>query len=161
MTVAEYNGCVERFSDNVYRFVLKSLRDTEAARDIVQESFLRLWENREAVIEGKEKSYLFTIAYRLLVDHVRGRDRYAGSEALKYKAGGTDAGYNNLDQVLNKALDALSEVQRNLVLLRDYEGYSYREIGELTGLSEPQVKVYIFRARGILKEKIGPLSEII
>jgi len=161
MTIAEYNRCVERFSDNVYRFVLKSLRDTEAAKDIVQESFLRLWENREAVIGGKEKSYLFTIAYRLLVDHVRGRGRYAGNEFLANAPGHTESGYNNLDELLSRALDSLNEVQRNLILLRDYEGYSYKEIGELTGLSEAQVKVYIFRARGVLKEKIGPISDII
>lgn len=160
MTVAEYNGCVERFSDNVFRFVLKSLRDSEAARDIVQESFLRLWENRQAVLEGKEKSYLFTIAYRLLVDHVRGRGRYAGSEPLNRMSRAT-AEYNNLEQVLGEALECLTDVQRNVVLLRDYEGYSYQEIGQMTGLTEAQVKVYIFRARCLLKEKIGPLSEVI
>ena len=161
MTIAEYNGCVESFSDGVYRFVLKSLRDEEAARDIVQDSFLRLWENRGAVIEGKEKSYLFTIAYRLVIDHVRARGRYAGSDALKNKSSASDAGYNNLGEILSQALDSLNDMQRNLILLRDYEGYSYKEIGEMTGLTEPQVKVYIFRARNILKEKIGPISEII
>lgn len=161
MTITEYNGCVERFSDNVYRFVLKSLRDEDAAKDIVQESFLRLWENREAVIGGKEKSYLFTIAYRLVVDHVRGKARYAGSEPLHNRAGAPENGYNNLDQILSQALDALNETQRNLILLRDYEGYSYKEIGEMTGLSEAQVKVYIFRARTFLKERIGAVSNVI
>ena len=161
MTVAEYNRCVDLFSDNVYRFVLKSLRDTETARDVVQESFLRLWENRQAVVPGKEKSYLFTIAYRLLIDQVRHRDRYAGSEPLRNQSNGSEGGYNNLDQVLSKALDTLNDQQRNLILLRDYEGYSYREIGEMTGLTEAQVKVYIFRARVTLKEKIGPLQEIL
>ena len=161
MTIGEYNGCVNAFSDNVFRFVLKSLRDEDAAKDIVQETFLRLWENRDAVIGGKEKSYLFTIAYRLVIDHVRGRNRYAGSEVLKNQASGSDTGYNNLSEILSQALDALNETQRNLILLRDYEGYSYKEIGEMTGLTEPQVKVYIFRARNTLKEKIGPISDII
>ena len=161
MTIGEYNGCIDRFSDNVFRFVLKSLRDEEAARDVVQETFLRLWENRQAVIGGKEKSYLFTIAYRLVVDHVRGRNRYVGSEPLKNQSSASESGYNNLGEVLSQALDTLTEMQRNLVLLRDYEGYSYKEIGEMTGLTEPQVKVYIFRARTALKEKIGPLSEVI
>lgn len=71
MTVAEYDKCVHTLSDNLYRFALKSLRDEELAKDIVQESFLRLWENREAVLDGKEKSYLFTIAYRLIIDQAR------------------------------------------------------------------------------------------
>ena len=66
MTVAEYDKCVSQYSDNLYRFALKSLRSDDEAKDIVQESFLRLWENREAVLSGKEKSYLFTVAYRLV-----------------------------------------------------------------------------------------------
>lgn len=161
MTVTEYNRCVDRFSDNVYRFVLKSLRDTETARDVVQESFLRLWENRDAVVSGKEKSYLFTIAYRLLVDQIRHRGRYTGEDALRHWSDGSNGGYNNLDRVLSEALDTLPVQQRNLILLRDYEGYSYREIGELAGLTETQVKVYIFRARATLREKIGPITEMI
>jgi RNA polymerase sigma-70 factor (ECF subfamily) len=152
---------VERFSDALYRFTLKSLRDSEEARDIVQESFLRLWENRAAVIAGKEKSYLFTIAYRLLIDRVRLSKRYAGEQALQYRAGGSGSEYSGLDEVLSAALETLNETQRNLILLRDYEGYSYREIGEITGLTESQVKVYIFRARGVLKQKIGVLEEVI
>jgi len=162
MTDAEYNRCVDRFSDGVYRFVLKALREREAARDVVQESYLRLWENRRAVVAGKEKSYLFTVAYRLLIDTVRHRGRTAGPEALKYREDSSaTAGYDNLDRVLAEALDTLPERQRQLILLRDYEGYSYREIGELTGLSEAQVKVYIFRARNSLKQAIGPLNDIL
>lgn len=79
MTVAEYDKCVSQYSDNLYRFALKSLRSDDEAKDIVQESFLRLWENREAVLSGKEKSYLFTVAYRLIVDRVRMGKRYTGT----------------------------------------------------------------------------------
>lgn len=154
MTIAEYNRCVERFSDNVYRFVLKSLRDAEGARDVVQESFLRLWENRAAVVAGKERSYLFTVAYRLLIDRVRERSRFQGGLPDLPEPRET-GGWDNLSEVLDRALDTLGETQRNLVLLRDYEGYSYREIGEMTGLSESQVKVYIFRARSALRGMLG------
>jgi len=48
-------------------------------------------------------------------------------------------------------LQKLGETQRSLVLLKDYEGYSYQEIGAITGLSESQVKVYLHRARLQLK----------
>ena len=83
MTVAEYEKCVQTLSDNLYRFALKSLRDEDQAKDIVQESFLRLWENREAVLDGKEKSYLFTIAYRLIIDQVRHIRRYTTDDTLQ------------------------------------------------------------------------------
>ena len=54
-------------------------------------------------------------------------------------------------KVLEKALSTLSETQRSLVVLKDYEGYSYEEIGQITGLSSSQVKVYLHRARIQLK----------
>jgi RNA polymerase sigma-70 factor (ECF subfamily) len=63
--------------------------------------------------------------------------------------------------VLNNALDKLPEIQKSVVLLRDYEGYDYAEIGKITGLNESQVKVYIFRARATLKNYIGNLEAII
>jgi RNA polymerase sigma-70 factor (ECF subfamily) len=67
----------------------------------------------------------------------------------------------DLHEILNRGLGELSEIQRNVVLLRDYEGYSYQEIGEMTDLSEQQVKVYIFRARKFLKEYIGTIEAVI
>lgn len=161
MTAGEYNSCVERFSDGVYRFILKSLRDSETARDIVQETFLRLWENRSKIIAGKEKSYLFTVAYRLMIDHIRYNKRYAEEERIHSARSENGSAYTNLREILSAALDRLPELQKNLILLRDYEGYSYKEIGEITGLSESQVKVYIFRGRVTLKEKLGKVENII
>jgi RNA polymerase sigma-70 factor (ECF subfamily) len=54
-------------------------------------------------------------------------------------------------KILEIALARLNETQRSLVLMKDYEGYSYEEIGEITGLSASQVKVYLHRARIQLK----------
>lgn len=161
MTVGEYNKCVDRFSDNVYRFVIKSLKDEDTSRDIVQESFMRLWENVSSAEFGKARSYIFTVAYHLIVDHTRHRKKYRDSEPVFDRLETPDRSFNNLNQILSDALDELNDTQRNLILLRDYEGYSYREIGEMTGLSESQVKVYIFRARVLVKNKIGSLDNII
>jgi RNA polymerase sigma factor (sigma-70 family) len=58
---------------------------------------------------------------------------------------------NNIKKILENALSRLSDMQRSLVLLKDYEGYSYEEIGQITGLNESQVKVYLHRARLQLK----------
>jgi RNA polymerase sigma-70 factor (ECF subfamily) len=58
-------------------------------------------------------------------------------------------------------LTKLPEIQRSVILLRDYEGYNYAEIGEITNLNESQVKVYIFRARTFLKNYIGAMENVI
>ncbi|MCR6722422.1 MAG: RNA polymerase sigma factor [Chitinophagaceae bacterium] len=63
--------------------------------------------------------------------------------------------------MLERALDRLNETQRSLVLLKDYEGYSYEEIGQITGLSDSQVKVYLHRARLQLKEYLVKVENVI
>jgi RNA polymerase sigma-70 factor (ECF subfamily) len=68
---------------------------------------------------------------------------------------------NNAKAVLEEALSKLGETQRSLILLKDYEGYSYEEIGQITGLSSSQVKVYLHRARLQLKEYIVKVENVI
>ena len=69
--------------------------------------------------------------------------------------------YSDLSEVLKEAVNRLPEIQRMVLLLRDYEGYSYQEIGEMTNLSESQVKVYIYRARIFLKKYIGKIEVLV
>ena len=69
--------------------------------------------------------------------------------------------YSDLKAVLNEAVNKLPDIQRMVVMMRDYEGYSYKEIGEMTNLTESQVKVYIFRARIFLKNYIGDIEKVI
>ena len=71
MTEREYNDCVDAHADGVYRFILKSLGHVEDSRDIVQSAFEKMWKNRSAVINKTAKSYLFTVAYHQMIDHLR------------------------------------------------------------------------------------------
>lgn len=162
MNITEYNKCVDHYSDHIYRFVLKNMRDTERAKDVVQETFEKLWNKVSEVGADKAKSYLFTTAYRTMIDHLR-RDKFrAEYDEDKHDDFFTvENNYNDLKKILNEALGKLNEVQRSVILLRDYEGYSYEEIGEITGLNESQVKVYIYRARLFLKEYIGSLDSVL
>ena len=71
MTEREYNECVNQYADNVFRFIVKNLRHEEDAKDIVQSAFEKLWRNRDIVETSKSKSYLFTVAYNQMIDHLR------------------------------------------------------------------------------------------
>ena len=147
MTEREYNNCVNDYSDNVYRFILKNLRHEEDAKDVVQGAFEKLWVNRMQVEMTKIKSYLFTIAYNLMIDHIRKNKRISLKEEFTAEERGYVQQQSNAKRILDEALAKLSETQRSLVMLKDYEGYNYAEIGEITGLNESQVKVYLHRAR--------------
>lgn len=161
MTEREYNECVNTYADNVYRFILKNLRNEEDARDVVQTSFEKMWRHREEVDASKSKSFLFTVAYRQMIDHIRKVKRIQLKEEFNEGVKVQNKQVNNLKKVLDEALARLSETQRTLVLLKDYEGYSYEEIGKITNLSESQVKVYLHRARIQLKEYLVKVENVI
>jgi len=151
MTEKEYNQCVNQYADNVYRFIVKNLRHEEDARDIVQTAFEKLWRNREAVENGKSKSYLFTVAYNQMIDHIRKVKRIQLKDEFSENSRMQNPVNSNLKKTLMEALNRLNETQKSLVMLKDYEGYSYEEIGEIMGLNESQVKVYLHRARLTLR----------
>ena len=161
MNVTEYNKCVDEHADAVYRFILKNVRDKERAKDIVQDTFEKLWIKAPAINSQKAKSYLFTMAYHTMIDLIRKEKYQANFDEVNENKLVAHSGFNDLKKVLDMALAKLNDIQRSVVLLRDYEGYSYEEIGEITGLNESQVKVYIYRARIILKEYIGSLDNVI
>jgi RNA polymerase sigma-70 factor (ECF subfamily) len=162
MTTREYNKCVDMHADGVFRFVLKNLRNEHDAQDIVQDSFEKLWINHRKLDGGKARSYLFTTAYHTMIDHIRKKKAAGSIENLAEQEGSAMfQPYSDLREILDDALDKLNEVQRSLILLRDYEGYSYHEISEITGLNESQVKVYIYRGRMFLKNYIVSPEHVI
>lgn len=161
MTVEEFNQAVNQFSDGVYRFVLKNIKDEEKAKDIIQDTYEKLWKRHAEVSFSKVKSYLFSTAYHTLIDLTRRQKKQAQWDEVDFKNHSHSDAYTDLNEILHQAVAQLPEKQRMVVMMRDYEGYAYKEISEITGLSEPQVKVYIFRARKYLKDYIGKIEVLV
>ncbi|MCY7292949.1 MAG: RNA polymerase sigma factor [Ferruginibacter sp.] len=161
MTEKEYNDCVKLYADNVYRFILKNLRNEEDARDVVQGAYEKMWRSRDKVDNDKCRSFLFTVAYNNMIDHIRKNKRIVLKDDFNEIEMGSCVPQQNTKRILNEALSKLSETQRSLVMLKDYEGYNYAEIGEITGLNESQVKVYLHRARLQLRQYIVKPENVI
>lgn len=161
MTTTEYNLCADEFADGVYRFILKNIKDEDKAKDIVQDSFMKMWDRHSNISFDKAKSYLFTTAYHTMIDNIRRDDKLSVLGANIYDPVSQENGYSDLNEILNNAVEKLPKIQKSVILLRDYEGYSYSEIGDITNLNESQVKVYIYRARLFLKNYIGSLDTVI
>ena len=155
MTDKDYNDCVDNFADGVYRFIVKNIRHTEDAQDIVQSAFEKLWVNRAQVLPEKAKSYLFTVAYHQMIDHIRKSNKMPLSDEASIPHQPINQAQTELKELLMRAVNELNPTQKSLVLLKDYEGYSYQEIAEIMNLSDSQVKVYLHRARLILKNKLS------
>lgn len=161
MNVTDYNKCVDQYSDGLYRFMLKNTRDKDLAKDLVQDAFEKLWRRLNDVEAEKAKTYLFTTGYHAFIDYTR-KQKFKGDYNEVVEANyGYQQNYNNLKEIINNALEKLPEIQRTVIMLRDYEGYDYNEIGEITNLNESQVKVYIFRARQTLKNYLVKLDIVL
>jgi len=160
MTVKEYNQCVDSYADGLYRFILKNIKDTDSAQDIVQDTFEKVWLKLDEVSAETAKSYLFTVAYRTMIDQIR-KDKFSTdfNEEI-HNNQYTYNTFNDLKTVIDLALKTLSHIQRSVILLRDYEGYSYEEIGEITGMNQSQVKIHIYRGRMALKNYLGKLENV-
>ncbi len=156
----DYNACVQQWADALFRFACKCTGNGEDARDVVQNSFEVLWKKRRDVTMEKAKAFLFQVAYNQSVDSYRRQSKVVYKSEAIHDSGYTPA-QADLKKVLDRALDRLDEQARALVLLKDYEGYRYEEIAQITGLTETQVKVYLHRARKTLKEYLVRVENII
>lgn len=161
MTIAEYNLCVDQHADGIFRFILKHLNDTDAAKDVVQDTFEKLWKRYTDVDYQKSKSYLFTTAYHTMIDMIRRKKHIERIEEANEALDNSHEVPPDLKEILDRAIDQLPELQKSVILLRDYEGYNYKEIETITGLNQSQVKVYIYRARKFLMNYIGSLESVL
>ncbi len=161
MTSEQYNKSVHLYADRLFRFVLKNIRSEADAKDIVQQSFEKVWRKHEDISFAKVRSYLFTVAHHTLIDHIRKNKRIDVVEQTPEKKERGHYDQFELKDSLNRAISQLNDIQKKVILLRDYEGYSYKEIADITELSEAQVKVYIFRGRKKLQKILTQLEKVI
>jgi len=161
MTTAEYNQCVTLYSDGVYRFIAHQMRNKEEAKDVVQDTFEKVWNHCGSVDFARAKSYIFQIAHNAMIDRIRKEKRKTDFSEVKESKYSTQNEFTDTERLVRKAMEKLPEAQREVILLRDFEGYDYKEIGEILHLNESQVKVYSFRARTFLKNYLGSMQNVI
>jgi RNA polymerase sigma factor (sigma-70 family) len=159
ITEKEYNLAVREYTKNLYRYLLKTLRDEDAAKDLVQDCFLKFWNNREKIDAFKIKSWLFTVAHNSMINYIKAESR---KTSIENKLPETLPFVFQMDvdlkEIIDLSLNELNPLQKSIILLRDLEGYNYQEIGDMLALSESQVKVYLFRARQKMKISIQKYS---
>ncbi len=137
------------------------MRSEHDAQDIVQDVFEKLWLNRKKVEFEKSKSWMFTTAHNAMINFMMKKDRMHLSDEITSNERSVDAQRQyEAKEIVDKAVAFLPPLQKSIVLLRDLEGYTYQEIGEILDISEPQVKVYLFRARKKLKKQLKELMEL-
>lgn len=158
----EYNIVVKEHSNKLYGYALKFLRSSEDAQDIVQDVFEKLWINRKKVEVEKAKSWMFTCAHNAMLNFINKKQRtqFPGDDKLPENCRKDVSAFES-KQLVDRAVNILPPIQKSVILLRDLEGYSYEEIGQILQLSDSQVKVYLFRARNKIKKQLKGLTELV
>lgn len=154
----------EHYKQPLFGFLARLLRDAALAEDVTLEVFLRVFERRDTYKPGcRFSTWLFTIAHHLATDHLR-RNRRTETAPLPEDDALPDpapvAGERGeLAAVVRAAVQALPEDQRLVVVLREYQEFSYREIAEIVGATEETVRVRAYRARQALRKALAPYCE--
>ena len=148
----------------MYRYALSMVFDNDLANDIVQEVLMKLWDRREQLSEiNNVEAWCIRMTRNKSLDKLKlANRRNVDLQQAEQKQASMPAPDRLLEEndLLNSIYDLmkdLSEQQREIFRLRDLLGYSNREIKEITGLSDGQVKVNLFRARQKIKQKLGKL----
>ena len=141
--------------NKLYRLALRITLNTAEAEDVTEDTLIRLWEKREAV-----EAYALTVCRHLAID----RSRSGAAACLPLESVASDPPADSVQMPdeqlaqsdrmawISRLVDNLPERQRSIIQLRDVEGRSYREIAQVMGLTEAQVKVTLFRARQRIKQ---------
>ena len=148
MTDKEYKEQIELHADDVLRYLAKNIKDGEVAKDILQDTFVSLWENKEKVEPSKIKNWLFTVAHNNMLKLFRYNKIRQNSFIEE------NSSESNLEntQLIDQLLKQLPDRMRQCLMLKDWQGFSIKEIAEILNISEENVKVNIFRAKVKLKE---------
>lgn len=157
-----------RYKDQVYGFCLKMLLDEERAADVMQDTFLRVYENRERLLDaGSFRSWLFTIARNQCLNVIRREKRQVSldpttrEEASVKASQKPSAPLEKSEQValVTQCLAQLKPNYREVIILREYQNLSYKEIAAVTRSTLSAVKSRLFKARRKLATFIKPAVE--
>jgi len=152
---------VTPFKNKLYRYSLRIVGDHMEAEDVLQELLVKLWKKKEHffTIDNKE-AWCMTLTRNLSIDKTRKRkfrtnniEDYHFIKTLGPNPHVQLQSSDNMQSLLN-VIDTLPEKHKSVIHLRDVEGYSYKEISDITGYKVDQVKVYLHRARQTLRKII-------
>lgn len=155
-----------RYKTPVYAFCVKMLGDREQARDVMQETFLRVYENRDRLSNASSfKAWIFTIARNQCLNQIRkARWQVPLENEREPVAARAETPISQLEKservaLVSRYLNELKAEYREVIILREYQNMSYDEIAAVTRSTLSSVKSRLFKARRKLASFIEPLLD--
>ena len=151
-----YQQWVTQHQHDVWSLARYLLKDDGEAEDAAQEAFMRLWKHRAVVDAQRVRPWLMKVTRNECLDRLRRqRPQVEWDDSLVADGGPlTEVQTSELARSLRLAIGQLKEPYRSLVVLRDVQQHSYQEVAQTMELSMSQVKVYLHRARKLLREQL-------
>jgi len=161
--VKAFDEIFEIYNQRIYQFAKVILKNKEDAKDVVQEVFLRIWQNRNEINEYSTfKSYLFTIAYNIIVDHFRKRlkdKKYKDFLEANIKevdfSQEKNIEFSYLNELYEQAVEQLPPRRKLIYKMNRNEGLTYKEIAERLNISRNTVRNQMAKTLQFLRKKIG------
>ena len=166
MTDAEFREAFHCHQSVVYRFAYRMTGSVPAAEDIVQDCFIALWRKPEAYrpYRGTLRAYLLGVARNLILKRWRGERRHGSIEEWiddqAFVCHPLDLEADERADAVRQAVLELPPLQREALILAEYEELSLEEIAAATQAEVAAVKSRLHRARGNLKQMLGPLFAV-
>lgn len=166
MTLEAFQNMVFPVKNKLYRFAFRLLGDNEEAKDVVQEVMIKVWSGREQLDQVQNmEAWCMRITKNLSLDRLRQQQRRP-TDSLEKGMHLTNHSLTPADEAelsekmkrISQLMAELPDKQRQVMHLRDIEGYSYNEICDILEIDMSQVKVNLFRARNAVREKLLKLD---
>lgn len=152
---------IQPLKNKLFRFAKRILSNVEEAEDVVQEVFIKLWNNKDQLEQiNNLDAWCMTATRNLSIDKLRSKHQqtqqlHSGLDREDHAPSPYhQAANNDLVEQVRRFMNELPEVQQQIMHLRDIEGFAYQEIAEALDISLEQVKVYLFRARKAVREQL-------
>lgn len=168
MKIVSFRNDVLPLKNVLYRLALRITMNREEAEDVVQDTLMKVWDRRDSWQEIESiEAFSLTICRNIALDKVKrsswsnesldkaGVEPQASASATPYKR----AEQRDMLDMVRRIVNSLPEKQKTCMQLRDFEGKSYKDIAQVMGISEEQVKVSIYRARQAVKQKFNENAE--
>jgi RNA polymerase sigma-70 factor (ECF subfamily) len=160
-----FNQIVEKYRNRLMSVIFRMIQSSEEAEDIVQETFLRVYQHRNSFdFRHCFSTWLYTIALNLARNELRKRKRFKFFDIFDMQGKETEIAVemklpSNLPQALERAMENLPEKYKTAFLLRDVQELPYEEVAQIMNIPLGTVKSRVNRARAILREKLKPRME--
>lgn len=165
MSVEAFQAKVLPVKNKLYRFAIKLLKSEEDAKDVVQEVLIKVWNKRGELGHLKSfEAWCMTVTRNLSLDKLKSKHNRSGSfpegfeVAERRKDPLESLEINDAMKQVNQFIQELPEKQKQIIMLRDIEGFTYNEISDILEIDINQVKVNLFRARKAIKENLLNLN---